>query len=345
MRRRGLRTSLEFLASFICMVLMCPVGQTLHSVIFSLFCLFYAGPMIRSIMLLYLIFCLLSRHGDTCGYDFLQRRNFHKLWRNLFLWRVGAKYFPVECVKTVKLDEGPYLFVNSPHGVYSTAACFALISNGAGFDEKFPKIRLAPLIISLVFKIPFLREMALFGCLGKATTEAAEYAFSKGYTVILMPGGASEALLQPCKIRKTVPIVLKERRGFVRLAMKNKVPLVPTYSFGEHDAYNILTLTGLGEWAQLQMKNILSFSIPIFWGYLWYIPRRKRQKVVIGAPIRTDDYEGDLTDELVRAKHEEYKKALTELFEKHREDFYPKDYKMEFVDTNTIGFSEAWCKT
>lgn len=326
------------------MVLMCPVGQTLHSVILSIFCLFFAGPIIRSMMLLYLIFCLLSRQGDTAGYEFLQRRGLEKRWRNLFLWRVGARYFPLECVKTVELDEGPYLFANHPHGVYSTALCFAF-TNGAGFDEKFPKIRLSILIISLVFKIPFLREMALFQGLGKATTEAAEYAFSKGNSVLFVPGGASEALLQPCKIRKTVPLVLKERRGFVLLAMENKVPLVPTYSFGEHDAYNILTLTGLAEWAQLKMKNLFSFSIPIFWGYLWYIPRRKRQKVVIGAPIRTDDYEGDLTDELVRAKHEEYKKALTELFEKHREDFYPKDYKLEFVDTNTIGFSEAWRKT
>lgn len=48
---------------------------------------------------------------------------------------------------------------------------------------------------------------------------------------------------------------------------------------------------------------------------------------------------------IVRAKHEEYKKALAELFEEHREDFYPKDYKLEFVHTTTIGFAEAWQET
>jgi len=342
---RGILDALTFMTRFFCAVLLCPVGLTLNSLALTICFLFYCGPVIQSIMVIYIIFCIFDSHGDRCGYDFLHRLGFTKFWRNMLLWKNGAKYFPVELVKTVELDEGPYLFASFPHGVFSLAAHFALISNGAGVDETFPKVRIAPLIISLLFKVPFMREVGLFAGLGKATAETADHAFSKGLSVLLMPGGAAEALLQPCPEKKTVPIFVKERRGFVRLALRHKVPLVPVYSFGEHDVYTVHRPTGLGQWAQLQMKNIFTFSLPLFWGDLWFIPHRKRQKVVIGTPIRTDDYDGELTEEIVRAKHEEFKKALVELFEEHREDFYPKDYKLEFVHTTTIGFAEAWRET
>ena len=57
----------------------------------------------------------------------------------------------------------------------------------------------------------------------------------KGTAAVLVPGGALEALnSDPDKIR----LVLNRRKGFIKLALKHGVDLVPTFSFGEAFIYD-----------------------------------------------------------------------------------------------------------
>lgn len=52
--------------------------------------------------------------------------------------------------------------------------------------------------------------------------------------VVIVPGGAAEALhARPGNFT----LVLKNRKGFVRLALQHGADLVPAYSFGENDLY------------------------------------------------------------------------------------------------------------
>ena len=61
-----------------------------------------------------------------------------------------------------------------------------------------------------------------------------------------MPGGALEALnSDPDKIR----LVLNRRKGFVKLALKHGVDLVPTFSFGEAFIYDqVKSEKGMAFW-------------------------------------------------------------------------------------------------
>ena len=60
----------------------------------------------------------------------------------------------------------------------------------------------------------------------------------KGQATILVVGGALEA----CHGEKDcIKLVLNRRKGFIKLALRFGVDLVPTFSFGENSIYDIVS--------------------------------------------------------------------------------------------------------
>ena len=43
-----------------------------------------------------------------------------------------------------------------------------------------------------------------------------------------------------CLISVCIRLVLKKRKGFIKLAIRHGVPLVPTFSFGEQRVYDLV---------------------------------------------------------------------------------------------------------
>ena len=62
----------------------------------------------------------------------------------------------------------------------------------------------------------------------------------KGIATVLVPGGARESLNGE---KDQIRLVLKNRKGFIKLAIKHGVPLVPTFSFGEQRVYDLVGRT------------------------------------------------------------------------------------------------------
>ncbi len=56
--------------------------------------------------------------------------------------------------------------------------------------------------------------------------------------------------------------LLKSRKGFVRLALKNNIPLIPVYCFGGNKMFRRLQLPKVVE----RVSNILRISIVIVFG-------------------------------------------------------------------------------
>lgn len=71
--------------------------------------------------------------------------------------------------------------------------------------------------------------------------------------------------------------------GFVRLALKHNVPLVPIFSFGEHRVLDNVHLPKL----QAYFKRYLGFPVPFFpYGRFYLpIPRRAKLTICVGQPI------------------------------------------------------------
>lgn len=151
---------------------------------------------------------------------------------------------------------------------------------------------------------------------------------NKQRSVAINIGGAREAIIE--QTDKEVSLVLKERLGFVKLALQTKTPLVPVYTFGEHDMYRCVQYSGRLKTIMLKLQRICGFSLPLFVGVLGLCPFPRRVEVVVGAPIPTDDYT-ELSDEVIVRKHTEYCGALEALFEKHKEGFYAEGAKLKFV--------------
>lgn len=131
--------------------------------------------------------------------------------------------------------------------------------------------------------MPFFRELAL--SLGgiMASEKSLNYVLSKpegGNVVVLMVGGAAEAF--NCR-PGSYKLVLRKRKGFVRIALKNGTPLVPVFSFGETDVFSQVEnpegskIRRMQEWLKKYIG--LAPAIPVGRGFFQYnygiVPRRK----------------------------------------------------------------------
>ena len=94
------------------------------------------------------------------------------------------------------------------------------------------------LAASFVFYIPIYRDIALAaGIVDASRYVTRDLLNKKRHSIALCPGGATEALYAGAG-RHT--LYIKSRLGFVRMAMQTGTPIVPVYSFGENDTYDIL---------------------------------------------------------------------------------------------------------
>ena len=111
----------------------------------------------------------------------------------------------------------------------------------------------------LLFAIPgigdFLRKVGAIPAKG----ESAEAALQEGALVIVYPGGDWEAS-RPWKDRNQIDF--NGRKGFIRLALKAGVPIVPVVSHGAHDAIVIASRGGkLAKAIGLNMLRIKVFPL------------------------------------------------------------------------------------
>jgi 1-acyl-sn-glycerol-3-phosphate acyltransferase len=60
---------------------------------------------------------------------------------------------------------------------------------------------------------------------------------ARDYSLLVYPGGEKESF-RPYRDRKKIDFY--QRKGFIRLALKGKVPIVPIVSVGAHESYIIL---------------------------------------------------------------------------------------------------------
>lgn len=144
---------------------------------------------------------------------------------SFFLKRLG-----VELVKTANLDPSKtYVFGIHPHGILPFGSLSALIcGDKSGFNRLFPGVRFRFLAASFCFYIPVYRDVLLGSGVIDAARYSAKNAIKRGFSLALVPGGATEALFS--SPRQDV-LYLKKRKGFIKLAIETGCSLVPVFSF------------------------------------------------------------------------------------------------------------------
>lgn len=103
----------------------------------------------------YVIWYFVSRNYGSQGGRRIQ-------WlRNLRVWNYYAKYFPINLIKTTKLDPNKnYLCGFHPHG-YFAGVTTNFFTEATGFSLKFPNLKPWILVHRASFKIPLHREVVL----------------------------------------------------------------------------------------------------------------------------------------------------------------------------------------
>lgn len=121
---------------------------------------------------------------------------------------------------------------------------------------------------------------------------------------------------------------MKDRKGFVKLAIQTGAALVPVYSFGENDIFDQPENEpgSLLRIFQDFIKKFIGITPPIVQGRGFFqysygiIPRRCPIKTVVGAPIETIRNELP-TNEEVNDLHQRFIHELNTLFDLHKHDF------------------------
>jgi len=240
--------------------------------------------------------------------------------RRLWFWRRFREYFPSKLIKTADLDPSkPYLFGLHPHGIISYSAQANFSNDYSDFANLFPGVKLRTATLASNFNLPITREWLLGLGYVDASRSTLLSLMKRHYSVMIVIGGAEEALYaRP----GATELVLQKRKGFVRLAMQAGASLVPTYGFGENDLFDQVAnppgsfVRKAQEWG----KEKLGFSIPLYSGRGIFnynygmLPHRQPLTTVVGAPIDLPHI-AEPTDSQVDEYHAKYMEGLEKLFE------------------------------
>ena len=152
-------------------------------------------------------------------------------------------------------EKGPVLYTCHPHGLYGFSWYMHFSACLTNWPVQRPKLA----VHSSFFRVPFVREiMYLNNCIQATEKEILE-TLEKGDSVALVLGGIEE-------LYKTsgdgLHLVIKKRNGFLRIAEKAGVPLIPLITVGENELFPFLE----SEWLQgIQdfLYSWLHIAIPV----------------------------------------------------------------------------------
>jgi len=182
---------------------------------------------------------------------------------------------------------------------------------------------------SVLFRIPIIREMTLWFGAVDAGRSMCERLLRAGVNVCVWPGGLDEAN----SVDGPDAVHLRTRTGFVRLAVKHGVDVLPVFVFGELDA--VRAIQPLPRVVADFCKARLRFSTALFvgrWGT--FVPRRVPFHMVLGRPCAVTqlgvDEEGFEAE--VERVHAAYKAELIETYERHRKQFGYEERSLLFAE-------------
>nr|XP_008514122.1 PREDICTED: 2-acylglycerol O-acyltransferase 2 isoform X5 [Equus przewalskii] len=143
-----------------------------------------------------------------------------------------------------------------------------LCTESTGFSSLFPGIRPHLIMLPFWFRVPFFREYLMMGGLVTSDKESIAHILNRkggGNPAAIIIGGAQEALnARP----GAYTLLLRKRKGFIKLALLHGAALVPMFSFGENDLFDQVENSPGSwlRWIQDKLQKTTSFSFPLFHG-------------------------------------------------------------------------------
>lgn len=209
-------------------------------------------------------------------------------WRALRPLR--DSYFRTEVAGMERVPDGPALVVANHNGGTLPVDGIAF---GMAWHERHDFARpLCVLMHDLPFRIapPLSRWLRAHGVV-PASREGLGAAVGEGHAVLVFPGGAREAFRT---YRERRSVTLGDRTGFVAMALRHRVPVVPVVGVGAHETLVVLS-SGRRLAEAIGLPRLLRADVlPLWLGLPWgvgfgpmpHIPLPARLQVEVLEPLR-----------------------------------------------------------
>lgn len=219
------------------------------------------------------------------------RAEFQKLWP-------ADLYFRPEISGCENIPETGGAVLVSNH---VTLAIDTMMLSKVIFDETGRLIR--PTVDKFTIQFPYFREWVMqMGCVLGSRDNALRMC-EAGELVLSYPGGAREAL-KPGK--DAYKLMWQGATGFVKVAIKTGVPIIPIASVGGDEAFATLAEDNV---LARKFMNSVKYTAPLFAG-LGPLPLPVKFYFAVGAPIVHD----------LKPRHAEDEQAVAELHARAREE-------------------------
>jgi len=180
---------------------------------------------------------------------------------------VGRYYFrtEIEGVENVPA-QGPVMLVGNHNSTIMTTE--VLFSMSAMWDHFGPDRPVRPLAHDIVWADPVGRRLCHKSGMLRAHPESAAAALRAGHVVLVYPGSDFDS----CRtFRERHRVKLGGRTGFLRIALRERVPIVPVISVGPHEQLVVLA-SGRRIAKALDLKRYIRTEVfPIVWSIPWGI--------------------------------------------------------------------------
>jgi 2-acylglycerol O-acyltransferase 2 len=204
------------------------------------------------------------------------------------------------------------IFALEPHDVLPTH-----IMSMHQVLESVPGYKTTGCVSSACFVIPIMKHV--YSWMGAISVDKKDLTrfIKDGGSPVFCPGGVAEATL--LKDDKECAIFLKKRLGFVKMALQNGIPLIPSFGFGLRGCYDYVLpksklLEKFGRF--IGFMPMLIFGM---WGLPFGPPKPCAQTIIIGDPIPVEKMDNP-SEEVLKKYHAMYIAALTDIFERNKEE-------------------------
>ncbi|XP_039123033.1 diacylglycerol O-acyltransferase 2D-like [Dioscorea cayenensis subsp. rotundata] len=240
-----------------------------------------------------------------------------------YVGRYVPGYFPmtlhIEETKAFNPNKS-YVLALEPHSVFPLGSLSLLSITGL-----MPLAKTKGLVSSAVFYTPFLRQIATWSGLISATKENFVKYLETGHSCIIIPGGVHEVMYMNHEFEVAF---LKQRHGFVQVAIETGSPLVPVFCFGQRNIYRWWKPKGK---LYHHIARTLRFAPLVFWGAFGSpIPYRTPIHIVVGKPIQVRRNPKPTKVEVAEV-HACFLSAIEKLFLKYRDVTGCKDLELKIL--------------
>jgi len=252
-------------------------------------------------------------------------------WLGLLAWKflygyskiMGVQLASEEGASLDKIDpKTRYLIVWHPHGFIAWSALF-MVSKFAVEGHPHGREWFA-MVAPALFRIPVVSEALMLVNGRRVDKSIVENLLKKGASIAIQPGGVKEQMLTDESQEKAV---FPANLGFIRMAIKYGMDLLPAYVFNENQLFNrVKGFDAFSDW----IYKTSGFGLPIITAKFGIpmaglFPLSKGIHVRWGEPVPVGEADEHPTDERVEEVFIRYLDALKTLFDKYAHECLPSE--------------------